>query len=92
MQLFAEITSNDARSKTNIDKNVLSKLYKRKLKVQYVKTNIHRTNCIPCINLLLGCSILLSLDLKFRSAGPKKYVDVFSMNRAAHTYLFFASV
>ena len=27
--------------------------------------------------------MLLSLDLKFQSAGPKKYVDVFSMNKAA---------
>ena len=57
-----------------------------------VCTNKYGTNCIHCINLLLSCSILLSLDLKFQSAGPKIYVDVFSMNKAAHTYLFFASV
>ena len=31
---------------------------------------------------LLSCSILLSLDLKFQSAGPKKYVDVFCRNFA----------
>ena len=74
-----------------MDQNVLTMmLYKRKLKMQYKQ--IWNKLYIPCINSLLSCSILLSLDLKFQSAGPKKYVDVFSMNKAAQTYLFFASV
>ena len=46
-----------------------------------VCTNKYGTNCIHSINLLLSCSIFLSLDLKFQSAEPKKYVDVFSMNK-----------
>ena len=85
-RLFAKIKQNKYGSKC-----ILNKVIQKKAK-NAVCTNKYGTNCIHCINLLLSCSILLSLDLKFQSAGPKKYVDVFSMNKAAHTYLFFASV
>ena len=43
--LFAEITSN----KTNMDQNVLTRLYKRKLKMQYVQTNMEQIVSIALI-------------------------------------------
>ena len=81
-----------ATNKTNMDQNVLTVEVIQKKAKNAVQTNMEQIVSLALIHYWVAVHMLLSLDLKFQSAGPKKYVDVFSMNKAAHTYLFFASV